>query len=1537
MFGPMPLASRVGRESADNVIYWSTYGYVGARAHAQGRGSLGFACFTSYNSETGIRETQYLDHEFPLTGMVRRTVVERVLSGGGATVLSEDVNANSFDTVSINGVNTGSVFPFVAWSTSSKWENDDSADTYDATTKLWTGSNQYSTTKSMTWFDNQNTNVAPPVRTSMSAGTTGLIQYGNIVKIEVISDNGYTATTDDDFTTTTLNTYLPVNTSGKWILGRLATAEVTSSNAPGPADDITRHSGFEYYADSGLLAREIVEPSAGGGLLVKEYLRDDFGNIYVESVSGKFGARSGVNNYSDADTVLVTRSDPDSTKRFYGAVTNALGQTEKSEFDFWGRKILSEGPNGLVTQWSYLDPFGVHVLEFRPDGTVAETNAEILPAGEQRFTVISPTDPAAVPSTVTYALSEAHIVKTVSASGSPTARVYYDRFGREIRAEADGFGTAVIRKDTLYDRYGRGVAVSEKYYANPGARPVTGLPVHSDVLWSTSQYDSIGRVSSVTAPNGSVTQYDYRGRVSRVTRDAQTGGKAQTQTTLANAIGKTVSVWNANRNTSGINHMGLGAAGAASVTFTYDAIGNLVRTVADNATTTMSYDHAGNKIGMNDPDMGAWSYEYDALGRLRFQTDAIGNTTQMSYDALGRLQKRVVREGGNGDYEVTCWEYDGAGMFDWIGALRREYVLNKNNGSADADVLDQPTAAQIRTQHGMQYDEFGRLMVDLRQVDGKWYYNYTRYDAYGRVASVNYFWRPAGKENTPTVSASNWQSFGLSYEYDYTAEGDGVGFLIGITDHYGRNWWSSPSYDQEGRVVRVLKGTVWTQRCYREEDGSIASIISGFSQGAAQLQDLAYTFDTLGNLASRTDAYRTHQNPLSLALSETFGYDELNRVVTRGNGTIIATYADNGNILTKRDVSGTLSSVYDYDVNQRVHAVTSAWDYTMRYDANGRLYSREKAGGPVWSFGWTPTNMVRSIFAGDDGSEYQYDGSDSRIVEIRKVAGQEVEKKIFCPGFEQFFEKETGNSEWTAKLIRVHIAAPDGVVGVFEYMPGKTDMSASQSLTLLFTDHLGSVDLAINIAGGMFLNFAVSSTRTKYSYDAWGQRRDETDWVGAHELTTAELAAQHTDRGFTGHEMLDELGLVNMNARIYDPLLGRFLSADTIVPHPSDLQSYNRYSYCDNNPLSRIDPSGHGWLSKMFHSIGKFVKKFFAPIVAVVITVATCGGGLFLLSLNLSSITSVFVAGYVISECCNKSQIGTIITIAFSMMGMPFVGGLVGSAVQTAISGGSVSDFLIGMVVGSIAGYAAGPISGSIARSMGLAARDIAFSLVRGAISGALSGAMSAIVYGRKIWEGIRSGMCSGMVTSAVFHLYRSYQTEKFIRNHLDSDDYSKEFLDVIRDVGQSPSGSRVINGFISDGKVMNLRLDPNDFVGNTCSMAKDVHGNIINDHILYSKYDWTPTSFAHEIGHTTVGGFNNMSDIDAVRESEKGAVQNFDNTWRWWMGKEFRTRYDGLGESSVEIVPSSDPNMLDTFKMNFGPMDIPSRSFIDQLLHPGY
>jgi len=75
--------------------------------------------------------------------------------------------------------------------------------------------------------------------------------------------------------------------------------------------------------------------------------------------------------------------------------------------------------------------------------------------------------------------------------------------------------------------------------------------------------------------------------------------------------------------------------------------------------------------------------------------------------------------------------------------------------------------------------------------------------------------------------------------------------------------------------------------------------------------------------------------------------------------------------------------------------------------------------------------------------------------------------------------------------------------------------------------------------------------------------------------TRASTAPWPTARRFTGQREEAGVGLYDYNARMYSPLLARFLSPDTLVPRPDDPQSFNRYSYVRNNPLTRVDPTGH--------------------------------------------------------------------------------------------------------------------------------------------------------------------------------------------------------------------------------------------------------------------------------------------------------------------------------------------------------------------------
>ncbi|NCA85496.1 MAG: RHS repeat-associated core domain-containing protein [Clostridia bacterium] len=136
-----------------------------------------------------------------------------------------------------------------------------------------------------------------------------------------------------------------------------------------------------------------------------------------------------------------------------------------------------------------------------------------------------------------------------------------------------------------------------------------------------------------------------------------------------------------------------------------------------------------------------------------------------------------------------------------------------------------------------------------------------------------------------------------------------------------------------------------------------------------------------------------------------------------------------------------------------------------------------------------------------------------------------------------------------------YIQGGDGLAAVYVKNDGGSD-----SLYFIMKDHLGSIVGAINSEGGKVY---------RQSFDAWGRNRNPQNWTYDDIPEYFPLS-----RGYTGHEHLKWFGLINMNGRMYDATLCRFLSPDPFVQMPDYSQNFNRYSYALNNPLVFTDPTG---------------------------------------------------------------------------------------------------------------------------------------------------------------------------------------------------------------------------------------------------------------------------------------------------------------------------------------------------------------------------
>ncbi|HEY4299370.1 MAG TPA: RHS repeat-associated core domain-containing protein, partial [Candidatus Didemnitutus sp.] len=590
-------------------------------------------------------------------------------------------------------------------------------------------------------------------------------------------------------------------------------------------------------------------------------------------------------------------------------------------------------------------------------------------------------------------------------------------------------------------------------------------------------------------------------------------------------------------------------------------------------TVTATYDAFGHQKQLADPDKGTWNYVNDALGRVLQQSDAKGTITNSTFDHLGRALTRVTTETAGPVETAGFYYYDSGGLGGkpntvdkgakgWIGAPERETV----------SVTGSPGYANPGSTTVHFYDALGRPDIELNGIDGKWFYTCTAYDVFSRPGRVQYYWRPgsdAEANNQINPNSTTWNSFGYFNAFDSQS------YLTAVTDSDGRSWWGSPAYDQQDRITSVTKGGYATTRSYRDSDGVLLAINT--SASGTQYQSLAYNFDGLGNLTSRSNGTAT----------EGLGYDNLNRLTSSSITGGIA-YLSNGNIQNKTAVDGTTTPNYTYD-STHPHAVASAFGCAIGYDANGNLNTRTKT-GESWSFNWNgadkPRWMIRNSTAGLAGDEFLYNANRSRVIHLDVSAASGTApsqvptgysyKKIYAAGASMEVEYNYASSSWHHVKARIYVPAPDGAAGAVEFTPAANNTVTEQA-DVYHYDHLGSIDCITTYVPPPPAAYATdhAGKTTRYSEDAWGQRRNPVSWSGAP--TAATSTGGHTDltmRGFTGHEMLDDIGLIHMDGRIYDPLLGRFLSADVFVEDTANLQAYNRYSYVRNNPLTLTDSTG---------------------------------------------------------------------------------------------------------------------------------------------------------------------------------------------------------------------------------------------------------------------------------------------------------------------------------------------------------------------------
>ena len=205
---------------------------------------------------------------------------------------------------------------------------------------------------------------------------------------------------------------------------------------------------------------------------------------------------------------------------------------------------------------------------------------------------------------------------------------------------------------------------------------------------------------------------------------------------------------------------------------------------------------------------------------------------------------------------------------------------------------------------------------------------------------------------------------------------------------------------------------------------------------------------------------------------------------------------------------------------------------------------------------YTGFDKVSMVKQGKDSLCYAY-GYDRQRILMEEHFDNTLRTKRYVGNCE-FVTEDNGNT--TVEYSHTYLTGPYGVFAVAKRKNGNTE------LYYVLKDNLGSWTVVTGETG---------IVKQELGYDAWGNYRDPDTWAT---YTAADSFDKPVfDRGFTGHEHLYNFGLINMNGRMYDPMMSSFLSADRFVQNPTTAQGFNRYAYCMNNPLRYVDPTG--WLA----------------------------------------------------------------------------------------------------------------------------------------------------------------------------------------------------------------------------------------------------------------------------------------------------------------------------------------------------------------------
>ncbi len=802
------------------------------------------------------------------------------------------------------------------------------------------------------------------------------------------------------------------------------------------------------------------------------------------------------------------------------------------------KETITIGGNAFSTekQFSYTG-YLLTQKKTKANGTQFDTETYTYDAfGNVTKKITSPYNTAAREVRFEYHTSGRYLTKSFDLENLATTYQYNTNAGT-LKNETNPYGQ---KTEYLYDGWNRLTKVTDYLGKNlttsyiESSNNYTVTDTGDDGNGRITIFDPLKRVTTVKEKDvlgqwvSKSYQYDKFDRVSAESEPYTGSGASQWNTTEYDFYGRPKTVTDYTGKVSNISYSNLSVTvddGTKTVTTTKNAMGNITQVTDPGG--TINYTYYGNGT-MKTADYGGVviSTEQDGWGRKTKTTDPSAGVYMYEYNGFGEITKETTPKG------TTDYTYSTIGKLlekKVVGDLTNmtsQYTYHATNKKLSSISLINSDGNN--STYSYTYDNNQRLNYSS-EINP--YAQFTKsyvYDGFGRIATEESYARLLANNKSSIKKVKN------TYQN---------GSLKTITDNATQEvLWNVNAINARGQATSVTMGNNLRKKYVYNPAGYLTESISekDINTTPMQLMKLTFDFDTQrGNLNNRTNSL--------FSWTENFTYDNMDRLVSfnDNNGSNNHSYDAQGRITTNNSIG-----TYNYSGNSykmtSIHLNTAGEDY---YDQNMKQDVSYNA-------------FKSPVLINEDSKDmvsFQYNAFMSRAnmfygsIENDKLLRPKRKHYSYVGSMEISYNQTTGKSTFVTYIGGDAYSAP----AIWRSEQGTTTTNAYY---FLHRDYLGSI-LMISDKNG--------AIKEKRHFDAWGNIVKLQDGNN-NDLSSFNIL----DRGYTGHEHLQGVGLIHMNGRLYDPVVHRFLAPDNYIQDPFNTQNYNRYGYVLNNPLKYVDPSG---------------------------------------------------------------------------------------------------------------------------------------------------------------------------------------------------------------------------------------------------------------------------------------------------------------------------------------------------------------------------